>query len=179
MGKGSVSDRAKIRKQVAQAAASMKITKKIKKEKKDNSKVDDFDKLKNLLNLAPPQIDNAMDVETDSDGEMGSKTISNPLKSGRGRNKLINQKMKRLARLKAYTPVRDENPKSLTDKQMEGVKNFADKGKLSRGQRKRLEKKTKFINKTIIEEKGMMTMQKIKDKQREDQLQKNRELAAA
>ena len=63
-------------------------------------------------------------------------------------------KKRKFLQLVKSTPKRDENPKQLVDMHVHSVKKFLkDKGDeaLSRGQKKRLKKKEKFINAKIME----------------------------
>jgi hypothetical protein len=48
-------------------------------------------------------------------------------------------------------PRRDLNPTKLVDKQINSATNFLKKAALSRGQRKRLMKKEKFVSQKLIE----------------------------
>lgn len=116
MGKGKVSLKSKIRKEVDKVAGVKKLTKAIKKEGRERErKLEDFDKLKTLLNLEKPELTQAMSESSDSEPEI-YRDKPKPGRSGRGRFKQINQKQKRLARLKAFTPQLDPNPKTLIDK---------------------------------------------------------------
>lgn len=91
MGKGKVSLKSKIRKEVEKVAGVKKLTKAIKKEGRERErKLDDFDKLKTLLNLEKPELKEAMSENSEEEAPYRDKP--KPGRSGRGRFKLINQK---------------------------------------------------------------------------------------
>jgi len=107
--------------------------------------------LKQLLNLEPPKINlNMFDNMNLDDGPSGAKPV-----------KKLSTKQRRfqaMLKSRAADMHRDKNPKSLLDHQMESIENTMMAKKLqglSRGQKRRLEKKIgKFASKRLLEDKG-------------------------
>lgn len=74
------------------------------------------------------------------------------------RKKKLSSKKRRYLKLLKSNPQRELNPKDLTQLQIESAKKMMKENEvLSQGQRRRLKKKEKFINKMILEEKGATT----------------------
>ena len=72
----------------------------------------------------------------------------------------LSSKKRRYLKLLAEKPQRDANPSDLREFQIQSVKKMLNKDKdfqLSRGQKKRLKKKEKFINSKMLETKAIET----------------------
>ena len=72
----------------------------------------------------------------------------------------LSSKKRRYMKLLAEKPQRDKNPADLRELQIQSVKKMLSKDKdyqLSRGQKKRLKKKEKFINSKMLETKAIET----------------------
>lgn len=70
------------------------------------------------------------------------------------KKKKLRSKQRRTAKLLKLNPQRDSKPSMLVDKQVKSAHEFLEKDNLSRGQRKRLQKKEKFINSAMLATKG-------------------------
>ena len=100
----------------------------------------DYEELKSLLKLDIGQ--ELMDLENQDEKATVKK-------------KKLSSKKRRYLKLLQSNPQREENPKDLAQRQIESAKKMM-KEALSRGQRRRLKKKEKFVNKKLIEDKGRL-----------------------
>ena len=73
----------------------------------------------------------------------------------------LRSKHRRTLKLLKSNPKRDLNPAKLVDKQVQSAQSFLEKKALSRGQRKRLQKKEKFINSAVLASKGEKLAQEV------------------
>eukprot|EP00347_Sterkiella_histriomuscorum_P021897 403332384 len=152
----------------------------IKKTNKDKSKEDqlktDYEELKALLRLdASTANDNESMMDDVDSGKPNTaqerKNILNELK----KKKKLSTKKRRYLQLLQSNPQRDENPKDLTQNQIDSAKKtLKDNKLLTRGQKKRLKSKEKFINQRILEGRANEThmlhqskLQKMKKEQKE------------
>lgn len=113
-----------------QAKTISKVTKAIKKDK-------------DIMTLGQPMSSHQLMTNKDNKMSMKEKKKSRP-----------SAKKRRFLQLLKSQPKRDENPLDLRDHQIQQVKKVlskAEKEQLSRGQKKRLKKKERFISSKVIE----------------------------
>ncbi|CDW82774.1 UNKNOWN [Stylonychia lemnae] len=133
--------------------------KKLKDKSKDDQLKNDYEELKALLRL--DVVANSTMSDIDSANQQSSKLQINKEVRQEIKKKLkMSTKKKRFIKLLESNPQRDKKPKDLTDIQIESAKKtLKDNSALTRGQKKRLKKKEKFINKKIMESKAVETKQ--------------------
>jgi hypothetical protein len=150
----------------------------IKKSKggKDQQKTD-LDELKQLLNLAPPTIDiNMFERGMSMSGGEGAE---------KPKKKRLSKKQKgfqALLRGRHQNTQRDHSPKTLLDRQIAGIESQMKPevlATISRGQKKRLEKKvSRFASKKALEERGQKVREELAQEAREKQREAEKNRAA-